>query len=380
MKRKEIMILLTQTLVLCCCVFLYVIPVSCKLTEEGIRITAGDYAAPVIENLEVLDGRTLKMDFSERVKVKSVVVSKMVKNLSDSMEHSDTIEASPALLAAGGKNGSIETQTEVSEDGLTVTYTLEEECEIGENYELFGVAEDVTGNSLTFCIPFVGFNSRIPELIMTEVQIKFTGKSGKKEVNRGEYVEFLVLKGGSLGGLELAGAMDGESKKYCFPPVDVEAGSVFLVHLRTAGQGCVDERENLSEASAAHSADGILDLWSENTEARFNDSADVILLRNSAGDILDVFMYADEKTLEWKKDAVTFAGQAVAAGIYDGEEISEAVLNKSTTSLKSFHRLDAKAIQDAVKNGEAYTYPVKNNKSLWKVETVSPGLLSSGTL
>lgn len=380
MKRKEIMILLSQTFVLCTCVLLCVIPFSCKLTEEGIRITAGDYAAPVIENLEVLDGRTLKMDFSERVKVKSVVVSKMIKNLSDSMEHSDTVEASPALLSAGGKNGSIETQTEVSEDGLTVTYNLKEECEIGVNYELFGLAEDAAGNSLTFCIPFTGFNSRVPELIMTEVQIKFTGKSVKKEVNRGEYVEFLVLKGGNLGGLELVGGMDGEGKKYCFPPVDVEAGEVFLVHLRTAGEGCIDERENLNEATAAHSADGILDLWSDNIEARFNDNADVILLRNSACDILDAFMYADEKTQEWKKGALIFAGQAVAAGIYDGEEISEAVLNKSTTSLKSFTRQDAEALQNAVKAGEQYTYPVKNNKSLWKVETVSPGLLSAGTL
>ena len=103
MKRKEMIILLSQTFVLCSCVFLCVIPVSCKLTEEGIRITAGDYAAPVIENLEVLDGRTLKMDFSERVKVKSVVVSKMIKNVSDSMDHSDTIEASPALLSRNGQ-------------------------------------------------------------------------------------------------------------------------------------------------------------------------------------------------------------------------------------------------------------------------------------
>jgi hypothetical protein len=304
----------------------------------------------------------------------------MIKNVSDSMDHSDTIEASPALLSAGGKNGSIETETEVSDDGLTVTFNLQTDCEIGENYELFGLAEDITGNSLTFCIPFVGFNSRVPELIMTELQIKFTGKSGKKEVNRGEYVEFLVLKAGNLGGLELASGMDGEAKKYCFPPVDVEAGEVFLVHLRTAGEGCVDERENLNEATAAHSADGVLDLWAENTEARFNDGADVILLRNSAGDILDAFMYADEKTLEWKKGAVTFAGQAVAAGIYDGEEVSEAVVNKSTTSLKSFTRLDAQAMQDAVKAGEKYSYPVKNKKSLWKVESVSPGLLSSGTL
>ena len=91
-------------------------------------------------------------------------------------------------------------------------------------------------------------------------------------------------------------------------------------------------------------------------------------------------MYADEKTLEWKKGAVIFAGQAVAAGIYDGEEISEAVLNKSTTPLKSFTRLDAEALQNAVKAGEQYTYPVKNNKSLWKVETVSPGLLSAEPL
>ena len=155
---------------------------------------------------------------------------------------------------------------------------------------------------------------------------------------------------------------------------------MLLVHLRTAGDGCVDERENLNAATAAHSADGVLDLWSENTAARLNDSSDIILLRNNAGDILDAFMYAEEGTLEWKKGALTFAGQAVAAGIYDGEEVSEAAVNKSTTSLKSFTRLDAEALQSAVKAGGEYPYPVKNNKSLWKVMSVSPGVLSSGTL
>ena len=51
-----------------------------------------------------------------------------------------------------------------------------------------------------------------------EAQIKYAkGSSGGKEIYRGEFVEFLTLKGGNLGGLELVSGSDGESKKYCFP-------------------------------------------------------------------------------------------------------------------------------------------------------------------
>ena len=49
--------------------------------------------------------------------------------------------------------------------------SMEESCEIGAHYELYGCVSDKIGNSLTFCVPFTGYNFFVPKLIMSELQI-----------------------------------------------------------------------------------------------------------------------------------------------------------------------------------------------------------------
>ena len=339
-KLGPVFLLLAQTCVLCAVTLFCVAPVSCRITEEGIVMLTGDYEAPKLNDFSVVDEHTLSLAFNESVSLDDVVVSQQIEGVSDSMEHSDTKDASPAIEAASGKYGRIDSEIQQSEDGKNFTILLAQDCKVGESYELFGKVSDKMKNSLTFCIPFTGFNSHVPKLIMTELQIKYAkGSSGGKEIYRGEFVEFLVLEGGNLGGLELCSGSDGEAKKYCFPAVDVEEGQIFLVHLRTVGDGCVDERENFSEATAPHSVEGVLDLWSDNTGARLNDNADVVLLQNGiSGQVLDAFMYADAKTLEWKAGPAEFAVKAAAAGVYETGDVSEATLCSGLTPLKSFQR------------------------------------------
>ena len=339
-KSAPVLLIFVQTFVLCAVTLFCAAPVSCRATEEGIVMLTGDYHAPKLREFSVIDEHTLSLAFNESVRLENPVVSPQIAGVSDSMEHSETKDVSPAIEAAGGKYGRIDAQVTASEDGQKFTVVLEENCKVGKSYELFGTVADKMGNTLTFCVPFTGFNSQIPQLVMTEVQIKYAkGTLNGKEIFRGEFVEFLVLKDGNLGGLELCSGSDGESKKYCFPAVDVEEGQVFIVHLRTVGEGCVDERENLDEATAPHSVAGVLDLWSENTGARFNDSADVILLQNGiSGEVLDAFMYADSKTLEWKAGPAAFAAKAAAAGVYETGSVGEATLCSGLTPLKSFQR------------------------------------------
>ena len=420
-KFKEVSVLILQSAVMVCITLFAVIPFSCRMSEEGVTVYDGDYTAPVIESIEVLDEKTVQMNFSEGVKVGSVVISRMTKTISDSMEHSTTKKSSKAIEAATAiieENEKTETaekaevaekekvketvkesevvkdenqsdtlseiperinaKAEVSEDGCTVTYTIEEECKIGESYEIFGTVEDKTGNSLTFCVPFTGYNSRVPELIFTEVQIKYAKGTDKgKTVYRGEFVELLALCDGNLGGLELVGGADGDSKKYVFPAVEVSQGEVILVHLRTVDEGCVNEvGDNLNEAFAPYAIDGIRDLWSENTSSRFNDDSDVILLRNSVTDtVLDAFMYVSEDAVEWKKGPAALAKEAAESGIYESDSIENAVLNYKTTAKKSFRRIDVDDILDAVMEGLEYEYPVKQISDNWEVSAVSPGSL-----
>ena len=376
-KLKVVLILAFQAMILTAVTLFCVVPFSCKLTEEGIVFIGGDYNAPVIETVDVIDDRTVCINFSEGVKISSVVVSKMVEDISDSMEHSSTVDISPSLAAACGEYGTVNASTIVSEDGTRVTFAMEEACEIGESYEIYGVVEDKTGNTLSFCVPFIGYNSRLPKVIMTEILVKYgTGTVKKETVYRNEFVELLALTDGNLAGIEIVSGSDGENKKYEIPPVEVTAGEVILVHLRTTGEGCISETDDLNEATAPHSCQNVLDLWSENTAACLNDKNDVIILRNGPENkIVDAFMYAEEAATEWKKGALTFAEAACEAGIYETADITEACSSKGVSPLQSFQRKNANELKAAALDGTLEEYPVKNSAEFWKVASAKPGEL-----
>ena len=312
-----------------------VMPFSCKVTPEGVQIVGGDYASPVMEGIEVLDETSLEITFSEKVKVTGAVLSPFIEGLSDSYVHSPTQELSPALRAASGEYGKIPVTIEPKEDGKRILFVFEKPTVIGKSYELFAVVEDMIGNSLTFTAKFSGYNSRVPKVIMTEVQIKYESKSSKTE-----FIEFLALSDGNLGGLRVYSAANGVEKAYEFPPVEVKKGEIFIVHLKTFGEGCLSEEgEDLNLASQLYSVNGVRDLWSANTESRLNKTSDVIILENkTSGKILDGMMYRGKDAEEWNSKVLLGATQLYDAGIWNSYDIEDAVLNLTGTT-KSFQRV-----------------------------------------
>jgi len=377
MKCKEIILVALQTVFLVAVTLFAVVPFSCKVTTEGIEIIGGDYSAPSIEEVNVIDDKTVMMVFSEAVTVSDVVVSPVLPGVSDSDVHSETVELSPAIAAATGQFGSISTVVQNSEDGKNVTFLLQEGTAIGKSYEVYGTVEDNIGNSLTFCVPFTGYNSKVPKLLMTEAQIKYAKATVKNETQyRGEFIEFLAVEEGNLAGLELISAADGDSKKYSFPAVEVKKGEVILVHFRTIGEGCVNEDgEDLDLATAPHSAAGIRDLWSESTASHFNDSTDVIILRNTVdGSIMDALMYSVPEASEWKPAVGEGALEVYNSGIYASCEIASANNSKGVSPLKSLTRLNGSEIRQSVLNGEEVEWPVTGDNS-WEVCAVTPGVL-----
>ncbi len=376
-----ILILFTQTVVLTAITLLCVVPFSCRISEEGITFVGGDYVSPVLEEVTVVDERTVELCFSEKIKLRNYTVSEQLKEISDSPEHSETIELSPALKAASGGYGRVEAEYSVSEDGCVLTFCTgeEEQFEVGKAYELFGTVEDKAGNTLTWCVPFCGFNSHLPKLILTEVQVKY--KKYKEDAFRCEYVELLALTDGNLSGLELLSAADGDGKKFALPALSVKAGDVFLLHLRSAGSGCITETENLNESTALYSGKNVRDIWSENTKARLSDNSDIIVIRNGVtGAVLDAMMYATEDAVEWGKMA-SVAEEVAAAGIYESADVSEAEINSGlgSSAIKSFCRTDAAALQKKVFAGEDFSnlleYPLQRTDETWAVKNVSPGTL-----
>lgn len=380
MKRwKTVFILLIQTLLLSALTLLCVVPFSCRVSEEGIILLGGDYEAPLLEEVNVLDERTVKISFSEKIKMKSYVVSEQIKGLSDSYEHSQTKELSPALKAAGGAYGKVESDYSVSEDGCIISFCAGDKYEVGKAYEIFGVVEDKAGNTLTFCVPFSGYNSRIPKLVLTEIQPRY---KKYKEEYRCEFVEILALTEGNLSGLEIFSAADGDAKKFQLPPLEVKAGEVFVVHLRDGKSGAVTEEENLNESKAAHSAKNVRDIWSSNDKSRLGESNDVILIRNTVNtSILDGLMYALEDAVEWPKSMDQFAEELVAAGIYDSSDISDVEKNSGlgSSAQNSFTRTDALVLQQLALAGsfagDEVDYPVHRNEESWVVKKAGPGSL-----
>lgn len=373
-------VLLTQTLVLTAVTLMCVIPFSCRVSEEGIIFVGGDYVSPVLEEVTVLDEKTVVMSFSEKIKLRSFTVSEQLKDISDSSEHSETVELSPALLAASGGYGMVETDYSVSEDGCIITFLAADRYEVGKSYEIFGTVEDKAGNTLTYCVPFCGFNSCIPKIIMTEVQVKY--KKYKEDAFRCEFVELLALTDGNLSGLELVSAADGEGKKFVFPAVEVKAGEVILLHLRSAGSGCITESTDYNESTALYSGKNVCDIWSENTKARLSDNSDIIIVRNSVdGRIFDAIMYAAEDATEWGKGMTSFAEAVCKAGIYEGSSVSDAEINSGlgSSAIKSFCRNDAEELRSRVLAGETFSnlleYPLKRESETWTIKAVSPGQL-----
>ena len=358
-KFKEVAVCFIQASVIAGITIFAASPFSCKVSTEGIQIVGGDYTPPVLEELKVIDENYVQLNFSKKVKMTGAVLSPYVEGISNSTAHSTGQNASSAIKAAYGEYGKIPVEVELSDSETEVLLKFQNPTLVGKVYELYGVVEDECGNSLTFTAGFTGFNPKVPLLLITEVQIKYTkAKLKAGDEYRGEFVEILALEDGNLAGLRLVSAYDGEKKAYDFPGIEVHKDEVFLVHLRNAGNGCVSELEdNLDAATGMFSAAGIRDLWADNNSAHFNDDDDVIIIEDKAtGKVIDGFMYSTGVAEEWKEASAAFAKRLLESGITDTDDISGAVLNAGTTPKKSFQRNI-------------------NKSEEWEVKDVTPGTL-----
>lgn len=382
-KLKEILLVAGEALFLAGITTLAVLPVSCKITEQGIRLVGGDYVPPVLKNFLVKDEQTLTLEFSEKVTVKGFVLSKVIDDKFNSEESSFTTQLSPALERASGIYGAVACSLVYDEEKepQLLSFILEEEMEIGLGYELYLKVMDSVGNTLTLAIPFQGYNSRLAELMITEVQTESVSSQNKAEkeagIYRNEYVEFLVLKGGNLSGLELCSGYDGEAKKYLFPPVEVETGQVFLVHMRNRGNGCIsEEADDLALASASYTSPQIRDLWTDIESTTLGNKTDIIIVRNRADQrLLDALMYRSSSVLEWTKTMIDYSQLLDDSVIYESGGIENAFIADSLTSTKTLHRLDADFYRSAALANKLESFPIPSSAESWTIAEPSPGTL-----
>lgn len=317
---------LLPTAALVCLVLIACVPFSCRATEESLQLLSGDFTVPKITGFQVVDNTHLRLEVSKPVKVDHAVVVS-TKN-----------DESTALSSLAG------------DDLCQLVFTVPQSLSVGESFLFEGAVFDANGNSLTFSIPFTGFNGAVPRLVFSEVRTKTgTAQVNGATVHRSEFVELYALSGGNLSGLELYAASTGDAMRYLLPPIDVSAGEYIVVHFRqflTSDKTPVNEGERIDElgddfslATATDHCPTARDLWGNNLKRFFGD-ADIIVLRNTAnGEILDAFVYAPSDTVGWNDSYETLATQVCQSGVWqdaDGVascDISSAVKSDLMTTI-----------------------------------------------
>ncbi len=356
-KVKELIVVVLETLLITGVTVFSVLPVSCKFSQSGIHLLGGDYVPPKLDQVVVLDETTLRMTFSEKVQVSAQVFVR------DGELFDEEVGTSVVY-------GSVEKQIDVCFNEPMIT---------GIEYEMVGTVKDNVGNSTTFLIPFVGFNSRVPLIVMTEIQSESVNSQTSEEsehgYNRNEFVEFLVLTDGNLSGLEFVSAYDGVERGFKFPGLEVKRGEILLVHLRKRGNGCVSELgDDLNLSKNSYSKNGIRDLWVTTEETALGNKTDVLVVRNSAnGSVIDYVFYRESKVVEWNKKF-----SAVLEFLKDYVDINDveiAALADGKSSTKTLNRSDAGMLLEKVKTGFEFSSPLEMQGDNWIIAPANPGTL-----
>ncbi|MFA6938239.1 MAG: hypothetical protein WCQ67_08410 [Treponema sp.] len=368
MKIRELFLkTILPALVLTASVTLAISPVSCKITEEGIQLLTGDFSVPKIQTFTVQSNECVKLEFDKPIVKTSATVF---------LENKESSQAEVANI--------------LTNENKTATFTFSQKTETGKKYIIQGMVNDENGNSLTFSIPFKGYNSSIPSIAISEVRNAYSSSTNKitgAKKYKSEYIELYVLKEGNLSGLELVSAGDGEEKKYSLPAVNVLAGEYILIHLRNLEEGSIDELENnIALSTATDSSDKARDFWVQNKTARLS-SSDIIILRNSGNsEILDAFVFAESSLQEWDASYKQFVQDVEASGIWVDTEsnatcsVQSAVISDNITSsatTRSFSRQNVLLLKPDISSGK-----ITNSSSQWIVTAakgITPGYENSTT-
>lgn len=309
-------------------------PVSCKLSEEGIQILTGDFTVPHLTQIDVPDGEHIVFGFSKPVKEVDAFVARWEED-SASAVNTDSISAEENNLPSGkidsfadssalGDTSIIPVSKEFSAQRNTVTFTLAQKTKVGHKYSLEGTVADDNGNTLTFSIPFSGYNSDIPKLIISEIRNAYSSSTDKTTGSKKykcEFIELFSLTGGNLSGVEVLSAADGEERKYVFPSCEINAGEYIGLHLRSKEEGCIDETDgNLTLSFATDSCDTARDFWAANDKACLGNSDAVVVRNGNTGEIIDAVLFAQSTAVEWDEGFAELLSAVEQSGIWVDED------------------------------------------------------------
>ena len=339
-----------------------VMPVSCRLTEEGVEIFPADTVAPSVEEFSVTGARTIFISCSEKIVLSEISVVEYDGEEDLVLESVSPVDEKSVFAIAEAIT--------YSESMKSAEVELSSPTVVGKSYVFSGIVYDITGNSLEFQQKFSGYNENPARLIFNEVRSTYN-----KDKEQTEFVEFYVIKGGNTYGLEIVSAANGDAKKYSFPSIEVKTGELITVHGRTiegTEEKAVDELgDDLTLSQTAESHDSARDLWKSGDE-KIVSQTDVLVLRDSASlEIKDALLMSVSGKTAWAKKSMTeFAEAACSLGIWKSGSLPEnAVCTDGTNSslYRSVSRQNTALLAEKYADSAALPEYIESSASDWLV-------------
>jgi len=283
---------------------------SCAMDPSVVSVWGGDFSVPEIISLVTVDKAEIAAQFTS-----AVTVSKAFVVIPGDSETGIPVDWLPGT------------------EGNSVRFLLEGAVGVGVQAALSATVTDERGNTLSFSMPFTGYNDRVATLLINEVRTDYS----KPKV---EYIEFLVLKEGNLGGIEICNAMNTVRPFWEFPAVEVSAGDFILYHLRSVEEGLVDETDAIDVSAGIDARPLARDFWDTLTSAPLKKTNVIILRDRKGGTIMDALLSAESEKTDWPNGTVASAAEAaVTEGAWlPGPLVSDAVVSTGTSPTRTLGR------------------------------------------
>ncbi len=203
--------------------------------------------------------------------------------------------------------------------GSTVAIRFDPKPSPGEDVVLGGSVQDLAGNSTRIQVQFKGYNDRPAGLVLSEVQ---PAKNTSKRSPHRDYIEFYSARAGNLGGMFVRWASSTKVMRYDFPPCEVKAGEVIVLHCAPEGLPVeIDEvSSDLGRSGGIDATATGRDLWT-NVGGIPDESGAVALYAREGEPPCDGVFYAEsEKAGDMDTSKLSSLVQELKdAGIWEGE-------------------------------------------------------------
>ena len=250
----------------------------------------------------------------------------------------------------------------ISEEEL-LTVLFESDQLIGESYTARVSVSDTSGNTLSFLYSFSGWNPRVPEILINEMNPRGSG-------NTPDCIELYTVKGGNLGGLCLRiGTASRYSKELIFPSVEIPDSEYLLIHAKAEDiPEEINELDQLSESGGLLASDTARDFWIPGAPGLPGNNGAITLLARKGGEVIDAVLWSnradnsEEEKLGWTSEGYIFASDLAETGAwYSGiSEVpypSEAIDVSYSTATRSLCR--GGTPQDSNKATDWHTVPTR---------------------